>query len=114
MRKRRKLVGSRALAHLQTSQKIVAAVALVAAGNVTLAAIDTWVGNSTPNWNSDNWTGGNNPPLGFDSVSFGVAGTAGSVLNNDLAAGLNISGITFNAGASAFTFNGNAITLGGA
>ena len=88
------------------------AVALTLAANAQ-GAVNTWVGNTLVNWNATNWTGGNPIPLDFDSLVFGAAGTAGAVLNNDLAAETLISGITFNAGASAYTFNGNAISLGG-
>ena len=44
---------------------------------------------------------------------FGLAGSAGPILNNNLAALFAVNGLTFNAGASAFTFNGNALTLNG-
>ncbi len=97
---------------LSSTPRIAAAVALALAGHAH-AATDTWVGNTSANWNALNWTGGNNPPLAADLLVFGVAGGSGTVLNNDLAALFAINGITFNAGASAFTFNGNAITLAG-
>ena len=92
------------------THRIAAAVAFTLSAH---AATDTWVGNTSANWNAANWTGGNAIPIALDLLAFGAAGTAGPILNNDLAALLAINGITFNAGASAFTLNGNAITLGG-
>jgi fibronectin-binding autotransporter adhesin len=77
------------------------------------AAVDNWVGNTSVNWNGLNWAGGNNPPVDGDALVFDLAGTAGPVLNNDLAPLFNVAGITFNSLASPFTFNGNAITLTG-
>ena len=74
---------------------------------------DTWVGNSSANFSGSNWTGVNNPPLTGDSWVFGAAGTSGTTLNNDLAAGVSVAGITFNSGASVFTINGNNILLSG-
>jgi fibronectin-binding autotransporter adhesin len=73
------------------------------------AANDTWVGNTSPNWGDSNWTGGNNPPLAGDSLFFGLIGSAGTMLNNNIAAGTSFAGLTFNPGASAFTLNGNQI-----
>jgi hypothetical protein len=71
-----------------------------------LAALDTWVGNTSVNWNDLNWTGGNNPPVDGDSFAFTAAGTAGSILNNNLTALFNVGGITFNSLASPFQING--------
>jgi len=73
------------------------------------AGNDTWVGNTSVNWADSNWTGADNPPLAGDSLYFGLAGSAGAVLNNNLAAGTSFAGLTFNAGASAFTLGGNQI-----
>ena len=92
------------------SARLAAAVALVLTAR---GATDTWVGNTSVNWADPNWTGGNNPPLAGDLLVFGLAGAAGTSLNNNLASLLAINGITFNPGASAYTFNGNAITLAG-
>ena len=76
---------------------------------------DTWVGNTSALWSlAGNWTGTNTPPQSGDSLIFGVAGTAGATLNNDLTtAAFNIAGMTFNSGASAFTIAGNAFALTG-
>jgi hypothetical protein len=90
--------------------RLAAAVALTLSAR---AANITWVGNTSINWADLNWSGTNNPPIANDILIFGAAGTAGAILNNNLAANLQFNGITFNAGASAFTFNGNGITLGG-
>lgn len=90
--------------------RLAAAVALTLSAR---AANITWVGNTSVNWADPNWSGTNNPPIANDILIFGAAGTAGAILNNNLAANLQFNGITFNAGASAFTFNGNGITLGG-
>ena len=75
------------------------------------AANDVWIGNTDANFATlSNWTGSvspnNNTPV------FGTAGTAGAVLNNDLS-GATYAGLTFNAGASAFTIGGNSFTLTG-
>ncbi len=77
------------------------------------AASDTWVGDTSANWNAANWTGGNSPPLGGDALFFGVAGSAGTTLTNNFAAGVSFSGITFNAGASAYSFRPNWTRLTG-
>jgi fibronectin-binding autotransporter adhesin len=82
------------------------------AGSAT-AADDLWVGNTSPNWNDANWTGGSNPPVAGDSLFFGPAGSAGVILTNNFANGLSVSGIVFNADASAYTISPNwTILLG--
>ncbi|RYD77491.1 MAG: hypothetical protein EOP84_15465, partial [Verrucomicrobiaceae bacterium] len=91
---------------------------LAAAVAVTLAAsaqgaVETWVGNTSVNWNATNWIGDNPIPLDFDSLVFGPLGTAGATLNNDLTADMVLSGITFSVDAGAYTFGGNSITLAG-
>jgi len=91
---------------------LVAAAALVLAGGVR-GANDTWVGNTSGNWADPNWTGGNNPPVDGDALFFGIAGTFGAFLTNNLTPGFSVAGITFNAGASAYTFTGSALTLNG-
>jgi MYXO-CTERM domain-containing protein len=75
------------------------------------AANDVWIGNTDANFGTlSNWTGSvspnNNTPV------FGVAGTAGTTLNNDLS-GATYNGLTFNSGASAYTIGGNSFTLNG-
>jgi len=77
----------------------------------TRAVTDTWVGNTSANWNDINWTGGNNPPaLSGDALNFGIVGTSGLTLNNDFS-GLSVVSITFAAGASAYTIGGNQFTV---
>ena len=76
------------------------------------AATVTWNGGGT----DDNWSTGANwgglPPVADDSLVF--AGITRLTPVNDFSAGSNFSGITFNAGAGAFTLGGNPINLGGA
>jgi len=52
---------------------------LLLAGTLSLkAGNDTWVGNTSANWNDANWTGANNPPITGDALFFGLAGSAGT------------------------------------
>ena len=77
-------------------------------------AQDTWVGNSSTKWSDGgNWTGTNTPPRAGDWLVFGAAGGAGAVLTNDLSSGFQLTNLTFNSGASAYTILGNQIALGG-
>jgi fibronectin-binding autotransporter adhesin len=89
-----------------------ATVIVVSIAGVAVAATDTWVGN-TALWSTGGWTGGNNPPVANDSLVFGVAGSGGTSLTNNLTAALQFNGITFNTGASAYVIGGNSIKLGG-
>ena len=73
-------------------------------------ATDGWIGNTSANLSGPNWTG-NNPPIAGDNWVFGPAGTAGALLDNTFAGGINVSNIMFNPGASAFTFFDNPITV---
>jgi autotransporter-associated beta strand protein len=73
------------------------------------AANVNWVGDTDANWNTPaNWSAG----IADQVAVFGVAGSAGSNLNNNMV-GLTLSGLTFSAGASIYTINGNAITMAG-
>ena len=76
-------------------------------------AVKTWNGGSgsTDNWSSSNNWGGTGAPVAGDSLTFGGS----TRLNpfNNLTADTSFAGITFNAGAGAFTLSGNRITLGG-
>src|SRR5689334_5917349 len=113
---RAQVSGSSASGLTIVSRRIVAFAVLAIIAFVpqyVVAATDTWQGNASPNWADLNWTGGNNPPVAGDALLFGAAGSSGTTLNNNLAADFNVAGITYNAGASAFTFNGNQITLAG-
>jgi len=78
-------------------------------------ADNTWDGGGTTgNWNEAgflNW-GANTTPVASTALAFGGVLQLNS--NNDLfAAGTVFNGITFNAGAGAFTLSGNSINLGG-
>jgi len=83
----------------------------LAGASAVHAANDVWIGNTDANFGTlSNWTGSvspnNNTPV------FGVAGTSGTTLNNDIV-GATYAGLTFNSGASAFTIGGNSFTLTG-
>lgn len=81
--------------------------------NLASGADDTWVGNTSANWNTGaNWSGSVVPATG-DNLLFGSAGSAGAGLTNDIVAGTSFTGITFSNGASAYTFYGNSIALTG-
>jgi len=75
------------------------------------AANKQWVASPTnANWSTGaNW--GGTAPVANDSLIFATSST--TTLNNDITAATQFNGITFNSGASAFTLNGNSITLGG-
>jgi autotransporter-associated beta strand protein len=70
-----------------------------------------WNGGGTNgNWSMPaNWSGTALAPN--DTLVFG--GTSQLASNNDIAAGAQYTGITFNAGAGAFVIGGNAINLSG-
>ena len=88
--------------------------AALALGANARAATDTWVGNTSVNWADTNWTGSNNPPASGDSLVFGASGSSGTVLNNNLTSSSStIGGITFTAGAPAYSISGNAFALSG-
>jgi fibronectin-binding autotransporter adhesin len=95
----------------KAAPSLAAAVALVLTASASAQSL-TWVGNGTaPDWSQPiNWDA-NVIPLDFDALTFGAAGSTGSVLNNDLPIDRLINGITFSATASPFTFNGNRIIL---
>ncbi|MFC5454382.1 beta strand repeat-containing protein [Prosthecobacter fluviatilis] len=81
------------------------------------AATLLWVGDVDAAWNTNtagntNWSADALPAISGDTLTFGSAGTSGASLTNDIT-GLTVSGLTFNAGASAFTLAGNALTLSG-
>ena len=81
------------------------------------AATLLWVGDVDAAWNTNssgntNWSADALPAASGDTFTFGSAGTSGTNLNNDIV-GLAVAGLTFNAGADAFTLTGNALTLSG-
>lgn len=81
------------------------------------AATLLWVGDVDAAWNTNNsgntnWSTDALPAASGDTLQFTNAGSSGTTLNNDIAS-LAVAGLTFNAGASAFTLTGNALTLSG-
>ena len=71
-----------------------------------------WTGDGVPNtvWtDADNW--GHTTVVAGDSLRF--AGAKSLTNTNDFTAGTQFNGISFDAGAGAFTLNGNKINLGG-
>jgi len=99
--------------HLVITAGLAALTVMMGCPAAWAAGTDTWVGNSDANWNTaGNWTtvDGNTPPANGDSLVFGAAST--TALNNNIS-GLSVNNFTFNSGASAFTFSGNAFTLTG-
>lgn len=81
------------------------------------AATLLWVGDVDAAWNTNssgntNWSTDALPAASDDTLTFGSAGTGGTTLSNDIV-GLSVAGLTFNAGADAFTLSGNALTLNG-
>jgi autotransporter-associated beta strand protein len=71
-----------------------------------------WTGGGLPNpaWTDvDNW--GNTTVVDGDSLRF--AGVTNLANTNDFTVGTAFNGISFDAGAGAFTLNGNKINLGG-
>jgi fibronectin-binding autotransporter adhesin len=75
------------------------------------AVVKTWEGAGNANWQTAaNWNAGT-APLPGDSLVF--QGTTNLANNNDFAAATRFTGLSFAAGAGAFTITGNAITLAG-
>ena len=103
--------------HRVFAAALAAGVGLTLGSQVHAASSDTWVGNdgSTANWSDSlDWLSGSAPASG-DSLNFGAAGSSGTALNDDLAAGFSLGSISFLNGAAAFTFstnNSSSIDLG--
>ncbi|MGA2867567.1 MAG: autotransporter-associated beta strand repeat-containing protein, partial [Verrucomicrobiota bacterium] len=113
-RHRRRLAGASVLFK---NASIAAGLALLAFVPAALAQDnDTWVGNTDDTWGTGaNWTfssGTATAVASGDSLFFGVAGSSGAALNNNLS-GFSFSGITFSSGASAYVFSGNSFGLAG-
>ena len=90
--------------------------AIVLSAPAALGASRTWDGgglaNLNYNWaNTANWTTGVAPVANDSLVFTGNKGRNGNT--NNIAAGTQFNGITFNSGAGSFSLDGNAITLGG-
>ena len=77
---------------------------------------DTWSTTTTSGtWNAaGQWTGTNKPPISGDSLAFGSTTGTTTLVNNLTGTFANINGITFNAGASAYTITGTVINLASA
>ncbi len=79
------------------------------------AGTDTWVGNTSVNWaDGTNWNPAT-PPASGDALLFGVAGSAGTTLTDNLMtqSTYNVAGITFNSSAAAYTINPSNAAAGG-
>jgi hypothetical protein len=78
-------------------------------GQSAYGANDIWQGNTDVNFGTaTNWNAGAGPvPATNDTLQFGLAGTAGtSLVDNLMTPGTySIAGITFSAGASSYTIN---------
>ncbi len=86
-----------------------AAALLAAVSSNAHAATKTWVGNTDANFaTSANWTP--SAVTANDTLTFGANGTAGTSLSNNLAFNTGLQGLTFSAGASAYTISGNQST----
>ena len=102
----------RPLTHVPT----VAALALFSAGQTARAGNDAYSTNASSGKFSSSFTdgtstpaaGGTAAPASNDALFFGTGTT--TTVSNDLS-GYTFAGITFNAGASAFTITGNTFTL---
>ncbi|MCL1922054.1 MAG: autotransporter-associated beta strand repeat-containing protein, partial [Kiritimatiellaeota bacterium] len=88
-----------------------AACAAVLSVSCAFGATQTWVGNGgDANWSTaENWDSA--APVGGDALVFEGNKNLGPV--NDLAAGTSFGGITFGAGAGAFSLSGNGLVLEG-
>jgi fibronectin-binding autotransporter adhesin len=97
-----------------SSRLLPGAVLALSALAVSLASAannDTWLGNTSINWNTPaNWDVNAGPAAG-DSLFFQSAGSAGASLNNDIPASTAFGQITFDGGADAFTLSGNSLTI---
>jgi fibronectin-binding autotransporter adhesin len=103
--------------HSLSLRKKLALTALIAGAfalpRETYAAPVTWTGAGVDWATGTNWSTNPNPPVTGDSLIFDAPGAGGLTLNNNLAAGFNVAGMTFNAAAGAYVFNGNSFNLTG-
>ncbi len=86
---------------------IAAAGCLAAFARHSIAANDLWIGSTDANLGTAaNWTAGTLPATN-DSLEFGLAGSTGSILTDNLLtpATYNLSGMTFDYGASAYNIS---------
>lgn len=105
----------KATPHLRTSRKLTLAgsIALLVTFPVTfIRAGQIWDGGGAPdnNWNTlANWDS-NTLPTSPGTLTFGGTGVTA---NNNLAATFTMTGLTFSAGAGAFTLTGNQVITSG-
>jgi autotransporter-associated beta strand protein len=99
---------------LRRGLRLAAGVAALSAGTVSITSLHAVDATWSPNPASGDWNNVSNwdvLPSPSDALFFGPSTI--TALNNDFAADTLFSGITFNSGAAAYTFAGNAITLAG-
>jgi autotransporter-associated beta strand protein len=89
-----------------------ALLAATALTSVDVKAQSTWSTNAsgTNLSTAANWVGGTAPA---NNTAWVFGSSMNALLNNDFAAGWTNTGMNFSAGASAFTLNGNQLTLNG-
>ncbi|CAN5720800.1 hypothetical protein BH09VER1_BH09VER1_34670 [soil metagenome] len=96
---------------IKTGLAATAAIVLLASLQSARAAAATWTGAVSGTFGTTgNWSGIATTPANNDSWVFGAAGPSGTSLTNNLAPA-TVTGITYNAGASAFTISGSNFTL---
>ena len=76
-----------------------------------VVSLSTWTGGGGDNLWSDAANWGGTAPAADSALAF--AGNSGLTNTNDSAAGTQVNGIIFNAGAAAFVLGGNAVNLDG-
>src|SRR5689334_4570648 len=95
---------------------VILALATAGVAQAAMGATATWNGNADTFWANTNWTSGANTAyqaLANDALFFDATAPTGATLFNNNAAGTAFNGITFNAGALAYTLNGNPALLSG-
>jgi autotransporter-associated beta strand protein len=101
---------------VRKGERAIAAAAMAAVGVLGMvtqraqAANDVWTGTASNLFNAFNWVG-NNPPQSGDSLEFGVPGSSGLTLTDNLTTpGFLIAGITFDSelSSNAFIINPNS------
>jgi len=92
-------------------------------GDLTYVGFSAWAPPSAKDclWNGGGgmdvkWSTAANwalTPVTGDTLAFGTPGTGGAVLDNDLDNGRSFASLQFQSGATAFTLDGNSVTLTG-
>jgi autotransporter-associated beta strand protein len=83
---------------------------------VAVVGPDIWASGATANWSvGANWTAesANRPPTSKDSLVFGATTGTTSLTNDLTTSAFGVAGITFSAGAPAYTLSGNTFALSG-